>query len=163
MKTITIISIVLFLTTSFLYSQETYKKSTSGIYIELLGNGYVWTGNYEFKVIQNTRMRFGLGYSTLPLVFVDPAKLLAFPVMLNYITGNGDHHFEFGSGFTGMILNILDDSNLNIDLSVVVGYRYQKPGKGIIFRAGLTPLLPVVYPDDRPVWLLPAFSFGLNL
>lgn len=162
-KKILLSSAVIFMMTYYSNSQELSEKSPSSIYFELLGNGMVWTGNYEFKMVQNTRMRFGLGYSTFSFGFMNQSSFLSFPVMLNYITGKGNHHFEFGSGITGILLSASGDSDLNFDLSMVAGYRFQKPDKGFLFRAGLSPSLPIVNPSNRQAWLLPGISMGFNL
>jgi hypothetical protein len=80
----------------------------------------------------------------------------------NYVRGTGNHHLEMGLTYTSLRYHLLagrrewdtfnnpfrevitfDDSYVEWKyyhfLSARVGYRYQKPSGGLVFRAGITP------------------------
>ena len=68
-----------------------------------------------------------------------------FPVMATYLLGQGNSHFETALGI-GIITASADIEEIDEEFSgsdiygtATLGYRYQKPTGGVIFRAGFTP------------------------
>jgi hypothetical protein len=127
--------------------------SKNSIFFELLGNGGLYSINYERSL--NTNLYGRIGFSTfLSVDFLgggEPGgRITTIPVMVTYFSGKKKSHFEIGGG---MLFG--KDNNENpgtiIDLTAFIGYRYQAPGKGILFRIGFTPFLSLDnkanYPD----------------
>ncbi len=110
---------------------------TSG-YLELLGNGLLYTFNLDHRFTEHVSGRVGLG------AFGGAAV----PVMANYLTGTGSHHLEAGIG--PLFVYLPEDSEASEELEDVegttvlgtatLGYRYQRRRGGFIFRIGFTPI-----------------------
>lgn len=115
-------------------------------YLELLGNGLLYSLNYDRFLTAHLTGRVGL--------FVLAAQdsdgegsgaVLATPVLVNYLFGRGNHHLETGIGAT-LLAGAIEDLEDEVDESfsgavgtATLGYRYQRPGGGFVFRAGVTP------------------------
>ncbi|MDX1671436.1 MAG: hypothetical protein R3211_03785 [Balneolaceae bacterium] len=73
---------------------------------------------------------------------------ITIPVMVNHLSGTGNHHLELGGGITIITFSENDPDEDLLDLSsgsavaatATVGYRYQKPEGGFLFKIGFTPL-----------------------
>ena len=106
-------------------------------YFELLGNGGLYSLNYERAVLGGFGGR--LGASRFP-GFLDEPKALWLPLMAVYVAGEGRHRFELGFG---PLLRIGDRERTwamrEPFYTATLAYRYESP-KGLLFRAGLTPL-----------------------
>ena len=78
-------------------------------------------------------------------------RITTIPVLVTYFTGHKKSHFEAGGGFLFGQGNDYMGSKPIVNLTAFIGYRYQSPGKGILFRVGLTPSLSLDnkanYPD----------------
>lgn len=129
----------------------------NSIYLELLGNGFLYSINYEraFNRFLHARIGFMSGQLASKVICSqiyceqneeDLPNII--PLMLNYIYGHGKHKFEVGMGlaFTTSTRGEfdLDDAGLiNNDTKLVgvatIGYRIQPESKGALFRAGFTP------------------------
>lgn len=132
----------------------------NGVYLELLGNGGVYSLNYERFLSPNFSLRAGFGsFSGESFWGSEEITLTTFPVLGNYFYGKGRNKLELGAGLllgTKKIESTWDESKKNttiFDITAVIGYRNQKPGGGFIFRAGLTPFLALsggedAYPDE---------------
>jgi hypothetical protein len=132
-------------------SQEA-KYSKNSLFIEFLGNGGLYSINYERNLKSNFFGRLGIGHWSSNSFGVK-TTVTSIPILLSYITGNKRSHFEFGGGllagrltdYSGFADNT--DSASIFDLTGFFGYRYQKStGKGFLFRVGLTPFLSL---DDK--------------
>ena len=98
-------------------------KRNNAVYLELGGQGGIFTINYE-RLINDYAIRVG-GFAIL---FAS-----AFTGDINHLWGN-KHKFELGTGF------IIEQSNLSgAFVSLNIGYRYQA-NNGFLFRLGFTPL-----------------------
>lgn len=139
------------------FSQETiFQKSSltaNAMYLEILGQGAGLTINYDRLLFpnnlnrQNLAVRAGFGIS-----------LYAFtvPVTLSYLLGN-KHKAEIGIGLLygeggGEI------STKEVFPTACLGYRYQNPKGGVIFRIGFTPL----YDPNEGLFPYGGLSLGLT-
>jgi hypothetical protein len=126
------------------------------IYLELLGNGLVYSLNYDRMVTDNISVRAGYGGLTISERSSDPSgfgiiteeiKITMIPVLANYLRGEGKHKLEIGGGivlvsldYTGNVADV--DFSLGADGAIPtanLGYRYQKPEGGFFFKASLCP------------------------
>lgn len=94
------------------------------VYAELLGNAlYGGSINYERMLTPQFSGRVGA------------SPFGAFPVMLNYLPGQGQHSAELG---LGVLAGASDENLLG---TATLGYRYQPPVGRMVFRIGWTPLI----------------------
>lgn len=96
----------------------------NAFFVELFGNALYGSLNYERALAPNLSARVGLG----PL---GPTGTL----MLSYLSGTGSHRLETGGGL------LLRAGSSNVLGTATMGYRYQRPTGGPLFRAGFTPLV----------------------
>lgn len=114
-------------------------------FVELLGNGLVYSLNYERFFTPQLGIRIGGMFLRGEDDAGDEATVGIFPVMATYLLGDGNSHFETGLGvgiFTASAnIDEIDEDFGASDLyaTATLGYRYQKPEGGVIFRAGFTP------------------------
>jgi hypothetical protein len=66
-----------------------------------------------------------------------------FPIMVNYLSGEGSGNLELGIGVIPLTVSIGGDSGLKRGTAVfgtaTLGYRFQPLDGGFMFRIGLTP------------------------
>jgi hypothetical protein len=135
-----------------------------GVYFELLGNGGVLSINYEQRLRPRVAGRIGVGAWAAEDFWSDnEVTVVSFPVTVSWITGDGNHHLESGGGIlVGHKSETRGPDGPFASLTGIFGYRYQKPQGGFLFRAGLTPFIPLnsgerAYPDDGAF-----LSFGIS-
>lgn len=136
-------------------AQEVLQKSKNtdfarnSIFVELLGNGGIYTLNYDHKFFNHVSARIGAEYVSLTgsdTNIEDRVSIFLLPVMINYLVGNGNSRLELGAGA------ILGGVNANVDNETVngigggsftgtVGYRLQPRDGGFLFRIGFTPIV----------------------
>ncbi len=127
------------------------------VYVELIGNGLLYSLNYEYRFNEQWNARVGASLvpvdtrtpPTTPDEFIayvdqdlDPAVLM--PLLINRLFGSGRHQLEIGAG--ALLVFAPENQTLESDFLIggrmlvtgVVGYRYQHE-RGFLFRAGLTP------------------------
>lgn len=134
----------------------------NAVYVELLGNGLLYTLNYDRLFTPHVSGRVGLmllaagnGESA--------AGVLATPLMVNYLVGEGNSHFEAGAGIlliNGAVDNVGTAEDEGFSGSVgtaTLGYRYQRPGGGFIFRIGVTPFFGL---SGGAPWAGISFGYG---
>jgi hypothetical protein len=118
--------------------------------VELLGNGFLYSVNYERFIGNWTTIRAGGMILTLTGNTADGDKVdvgvALFPVMLNYLIGSGNHHLEFGGGplfiYVTAQSDIFEDIHaFGVRATARVGYVYLRPQGGWNFRIAYTPLL----------------------
>lgn len=139
-------------------AQEGFAKN--GVYLELFGNGGIYSLNYERFLSPDFSLRAGFGsFSGESFWGSEEISLTTFPLLGNYFYGKGRNKLELGAGFlvgTKKIESTWDETSSTttiFDLTALIGYRNQKPGGGLIFRAGLTPFFALsggedAYPDE---------------
>lgn len=121
-----------------IYAQKTAKNA---LYMEGATRGPVYSVNYDRRLKQGGRVDYSLraGFSV-------SGNKVSLPLGLNMITGRGEHHAEFGLSVIPqidykdhLIGRNEDRSDKYIFVNPGIGYRYQKPGKGIFLKASAGP------------------------
>jgi hypothetical protein len=134
----------------FLASAALGQEARNAAYLELGGNGIVYSVNYERRFAHGLAGRAGVSYVFSKSVTDNGSEYesaFTIPLTLSKITHpSGNHHFEYGGGVTLVVgdshaFGFADSEELS-DLYVtgIAGYRYQKPGRGVVFRSGVTPI-----------------------
>ena len=150
-------------------AQETgLPASKNGVYLELLGNGGLYSLNYERAVTGPVRVRAGAAAWTAESVWSEAkTRFRTFPMMLQIVPGSGAHHLEAG---VGVLLgrrspeSDVGQSGGFVSLIGLFGYRYEPPGRRIVVRAGFTPFYgygdsSIAYPEKG---FLPSLGFSLG-
>jgi hypothetical protein len=155
------------------YAQtDTLTVNYNALHLELLGNGGLYSINYELRLSKYFGVRAGFGaWSANDLFGAGKTYMKTFPVLGYILLGKRTSKFEAAAGFlTGSMRfksSIAANDNRNkaiFDLTGFLGYRYQRPGKRFIFRIGLTPFYALrddedAYPDQG-LSLSAGLSFG---
>jgi hypothetical protein len=124
---------------------EVSDKRAQNIYAEFLGQGLIFSVNYDTR-FSNKRNGIGgrIGFGG---VGGDGDSFVTIPVSLNYLLGdaNGKNFFEVGLGATYASLSSNSDSFFSDGGSTVIGtmsfmYRLQPVKSGFSFRGGFTPI-----------------------
>ncbi len=132
------------------YGQTENLLNRQSVFIEFLGHSAtMWSINYErvIKENENSFISVNIGYG--PYFIADPGSSgFNIPISVNPIFSKKNHHLEMGIG-TGInyfrrVDNYTSDF-LRILFTLRIGYRYQEPTGGILFRAGITPIIPAYY------------------
>lgn len=131
------------------------------IQLELGGTSTVYSVSYEhqFSIMENKRpfVRAGLGFFSGP-----DFRHTLIPVEIGLYVGERNNHFEIGLGLNNVLsrtiqpsinsatrnTNSQSDSNAYL-FSYRIGYRYQKPEGGFVFRAGFTPVFAHIFVDNE--------------
>jgi hypothetical protein len=125
-------------------TEEIAPTARNAFYVELLGNGLLYSLNYDRLFADQISGRVGImliGAAN----DTSAAGVIAAPILANYLFGRGNSHFEAGIGITlmsGAVENVEEIEEEGFSGAVgtaTLGYRYQRPGGGFVFRAGLTP------------------------
>lgn len=125
------------------------------LYLELGGSSILYSLNYDytFRTSEKTKLCIGVGAAAwaidpIPSPDNKDAKTTFFPFItphFNILHGRYAHHLE-----TGAFLN----TTLGPAPGIRVGYRYQKPTGGFLFRAGIAAsYIGAIIP-------IPGLSFG---
>jgi hypothetical protein len=145
----------------------------NGIYLEVGGNGLLYTFNYDRFMSNDISLRAGIEYIGLAAAGGDVSvsiSMLLIPVTFNYFIAShsdgkvGSSKLELGAGVlivnlsgtaSGSAGNVFSNSGFGIGGTATIGYRYQPSDGGFIFRIGFTPLF-------GPAGFLPfgGLSFG---
>lgn len=136
-----------------LAAQENHGVYTkNAIYVEGLGPGLLYSVNYDRRITPNISVRLGFTSWSLELPFiltVERISLTAFPLMVNFLTGEGESHLELGIGPMPSFASshgedIFGSTSQSSGKSVVgigtLGYRFQPTKAGLFFRISFTPL-----------------------
>lgn len=149
------------------FSQENIvpsKTFKSSFYLELLGQGLEYSlvydrlYNIDKKIINSSSVGFAFSKS-------DNNKMYAFPISYNWLIGDKNNYLELGIGFTYMVnsneVAIFQDTisknnfigsrnvqgsqmNWYTYLTPKLGYRYQQPHGGFLFRVTFTPAVAIL-------------------
>jgi hypothetical protein len=126
-------------------------EAKNAIYLEMGGNAYVYSLNYERIFLPKKYIKVGAraGISVLPKNNLT-APYPIVPLEVIALTGKRNHHFETGIGLTPFIGYVTYDGargsdyereRLQAATTFRLGYRYQKPEGGFMLRAGYMPIL----------------------
>ena len=128
------------------------KQAKNNVYLEFAGNAFFYSFNYEHHMGKNIYGRLGFSFGTVRTELAGGRErkdgtLITIPLMINFLSGENAHHLELGAGLTPFIYSeenpdndIFDVSGSTVLFSSVIGYRYQKPEGGFLFKLGFTPL-----------------------
>jgi hypothetical protein len=130
-------------------------RADNAIYAELFGNGLLYSVNYEHRLTPRVWGRVGF-----EMVRTHAAL---FPLMIEFVTGANRRHFEIGAGVIAGVVSSTDRTlgrhfEAGALATATVGYRYQSPEGGFIFRANFTPF---AWPE-KGTTLLPWFGVSLG-
>ncbi|CAN5598023.1 hypothetical protein BH23BAC1_BH23BAC1_19560 [soil metagenome] len=158
MKNKLLLLIIGLLTCTLSYGQtESSNFSRNNAYLELLGNGGLYSINYERIVVQNFALRLGFGaWKSIGLFGAGDKSFVTVPILGNFLFGKKNSKFEVGAGFlfgrekeysTSFNPNSNKSSSI-FNLTGVIGYRYQPSTAGLMFRVGLTPFYALTGGED---------------
>lgn len=151
--------LILVLLTSLANSALAQKRNN--VFIDFCGVGTPSIGvTYDTRFGKETKWggRVGLSYTLTTndnFLDTDPTKVMGvnIPIAVNYLVGNKINNFEVGLGFNYNIYHaqykykLIDpkpSENLNgLSTFLDLGYRYQAPNGGVMFRIGLSPSMPL--------------------
>lgn len=130
-----LISVLLYATQYHFTFAENFQRTA--LYIELGGQGIGLSANVDYRFTPHCTARFGVTTALLASGVVAAA---------HYISGiHSAHHFEAGFG-----LNVMEAANFfgGNSISVlfpclILGYRYQPPDGGVVFRISFTPFFTI--------------------
>lgn len=152
MKYLSLVILIFALSTAT-YAQQNNLKTTRAdsdsvnhvIYLELGGNGGLYSLNYERNIGGMFWVRAGASYGAALFT-----KSVSIPLSINYLLGKNGQYFEIGLGPTIYYLNsrfslFSEDSNqdngfFGVNLVSTIGYRYQPLSRqNIFFKLAFTP------------------------
>ena len=155
-----------------LNAQETTTSvsAKNAAYFEVGGNGIFYSFNYERTFFQKGIFKSAarVGACSFPLKRGDKhywATIL--PVELIGLVGRAKHHLELGAGISPNLMpytNKLDPEHgfgsfePGLFVPFRIGYRYQKPEGGFLFRLGLTPVLDFPNKHKERLTFVPVFG-----
>lgn len=117
------------------------QQAKNAVYIEGATRGPVYSLNYDRIIRQGKKLAYSLraGFSV-------EKNAVSFPVGINFITGQNDHHADFSFTIIPYIDHVDKNSGLNNDatdkyffINPAIGYRFQKAEKGIFIKAAVGP------------------------
>ncbi len=149
---------------------EAARAARNAVYWELFGNGGVYSFNYERMLKDDLGLRIGYATWRSPLFWQGgspPDRYTTVPVTVSYLLGHGERKLELGGGVTFGRGTLDGSSSLRRSFSfqtvtAIFGYRSHPPGRGYLFRAGVTPFYSFdegeedAYPD-------PGFTFSVGV
>jgi hypothetical protein len=118
-------------------------------YVEIGGSAVVPSVNYERRLNERWAGRIGLSFVTGESSGGRDTTVVV-PLTVSWISHPAsNHHLELGGGITiarGDRQDLYDigddDQKFSAVLATgIIGYRYQKPGRGFQFRSALTPVV----------------------
>jgi hypothetical protein len=132
----------------------------NNVYLELLGNGGLYSINYERRLTEQLGLRAGIARWTADDWWSDAqTTITSLPLGVSFLPGSGTRRIELGAGIlvgqrqrTGA-LGSAGQTNGFTSLTGVVGYRFQPARSGWLFRVGFTPFYGLgdedaAYPDQ---------------
>ncbi len=144
------------------------KPSVNVVYAELLGNGYMYSLNYDRLIYHDENLSITARAGITP-GFVNLFRGVGIPLEMNaqFLRNNG-HSAEAGPGFSwfnGKSVyrneerDLITSVRYNVcNVTLRFGYRYAQPGGGLILRAAFIPSFNVVAPEE--VRIQNFFPFG---
>ena len=135
------------------HEEEYPLTSRHALYLELGGQGGLYSVNYDFRVLKALSLRAGFTKWVFPAIVV-VADVTAVPVMINTLIGGRRANLELGIGFLAGTASGTDiffgstSSNSFLVATATIGYRHQSVDGGFVFRVAFTPILSegAVYP-----------------
>lgn len=139
------------------------QQAKNAIYLEAASKGPVYSINYDRIIRRMDKLAYSLraGFSI-------EKNAVSFPVGINFITGQHEHHAEFSFTVIPYIDHVDKNSGLNNDatdkyffINPTIGYRFQKAEKGIFIKAAVGPSI-FLDPPANDFWKMDAkvYAFG---
>ncbi len=130
----------------------------SSVYFEALGNGLLYSVNYDRLLTGSLGGRVGVSHFA-----PDEVSVTTFPVSAYYLVGSGNSRLELGLGMCVMLqgekqsfsfMSSLDEEFKGNGVlgTATLGYRHQHPEGGFMFRAGMTPFFGTFERDISPTY-----------
>lgn len=136
--------------------QSTDRKAKNLVYLELLGNGGLYSINYERMLSNDLSARLGFSYFSISASASSSdgsqssakASIVTAPALFNYMVGGKNHKLEMGAGATLIYVSAsasggaasASGEGVGVAGTGVAGYRYSPADGGFVFRVGYTPL-----------------------
>ncbi|MDH3650441.1 MAG: hypothetical protein OEQ53_12215 [Saprospiraceae bacterium] len=140
MKHFTFLSLILLFCISMTTS-AVQAQAKNAFYVELLGNGLLFSANYDLRISQDRKWgaRAGIGY----IGSIDDGGVVTIPLMANHLLGKDGKYFEVGAGITYLsaTADFFDDNVSDIVGTLSFMYRSQPIDSGFMWKIGLTPVL----------------------
>lgn len=120
--------------------------SNNSLYIGILGSNIPASLNYEHIWTKNGMLNIGTRFGGFYAQFknMDMFTIANGSFEVNFILGSSKHQLDMGIGWTGHYGSFYsEEENRTKHYGIPtknfsIGYRYQKPGGGLFFKAGLT-------------------------
>ena len=135
---------------------EVPEPKKNSIYLEGLGNGIIYSLNYDhlFSMKKHPKMgfgvRIGISYGSYPYLF-GSSGMTTLPAEAYFSYGR-KNCLELGPGYTTIF-----EGKYHVGLPTVrMGYRHRSPG-GFMVGAGVTGII-----EDYGMWLIPQLSVGFS-
>jgi len=141
------ISIILSLLVIVLSCPAFSQSKSNSLYLEFFGSGGLYSVNYDRLLTEEVGIRVGFMYFEADwFVFFTDMEMFLIPITLNYLVGTGKHKFELGAGPVIVFGSVGfwgsdPGSGSGVGWTGTIGYRYQQPNGGFLFRIGFTPVL----------------------
>lgn len=142
-------------------------RARDAFFFELLGNGGLYSVNYERRLSETRTARIGIGAWTAEDLFSDSeTEIVSVPATASWLMGNWSHKLELGGGLLGGYRSDAISSGGFLSATGIIAYRYEPTPGRFQFRTGLTPFVPLSggedsYPDDSAMVSI-ALSFGFR-
>ncbi len=141
------------------------QEAANTIHFELLGNGILYSLNYDRLFTHNLSGRVGYMYLSVDATSTDPTdpkvsvSMSLIPVTGSYLAGPGNHRLELGGGpVLALVSAEIEDGVQGVSASGlasivgIIGYRYQPMEGGFNFRVAFTPHFIINGPDPVLPW-----------
>lgn len=130
-------------------------KAKNAVFFELLGNGILYSLNYDRRLNDMFSVRGGLMYFSVSAEAnagsassSAKASLLLVPLLFNVLLGGKNHKFELGAGpliayasaKASGLGSSASDSGVGVAGTGSLAYRYSPSDGGFFLRAGLSPV-----------------------
>jgi hypothetical protein len=141
-ETIALVGVLLFCLNLPLVSQPLDPKySRNAVYLELGGQGVLYTINYDYRFTTFFAARVGFTHYTIPQFFFADLTITAFPIMGEFLLFGENHFLELGVGLMPTIgessFHFFSSTKSGVVGIANIAYRYQPVDGGLLFRASM--------------------------
>ncbi|MBI3139052.1 MAG: hypothetical protein HYZ15_10735 [Sphingobacteriales bacterium] len=134
----------------FKLSAQEVAISRNSVYAEGTSKGALYSINYDhiFRLGARFTDTYRIGFSLLN-------NTIALPLGINFLTGDGFHHVEFGLTLVPLVekyQQLFSAGNISDKKLYIIpgaGYRYQPPGGGFFFKIIAAPIIYLDPPSDH--------------
>ncbi|MEM6343306.1 MAG: hypothetical protein AAF927_05480 [Bacteroidota bacterium] len=132
---------------SLLLAQKGLSRNV--VYLEALGLGTYYSFNYERNYYLNEPLRLGIRIGLAPWN-VNEDYFTSVPVGVHLLYGKSAHRLEIGMGLSYRFKTAISTGSIQYHkweklaparIGMLIGYRYQVPDGGWMFRLGYQPFL----------------------